>query len=93
MRVQSRAGAALLHRNPAPTRKGASMSIVIPFAPRARSTGANPTASVREPAQILFFTGVRYERQDETAAADLRAPRRRRPSRTTARPKSAGHQV
>ena len=53
------------------------MADVIPFAPRRRFAGQPPL--VEGPlGQILFFTGVRYERQPETAA--VKPPRRPRPA-------------
>lgn len=65
------------------------MADVIPFAPRRRSV-RSAVAADAAPAQILFFTGVRYERQPEppatkprrsarTAEAREREARRRRP--------------
>ena len=53
------------------------MADVIPFAPR-RRFARTAAAADAAPAQILFFTGVRYERQPEAPATK---PRRR--SRTT----------
>ena len=59
------------------------MADVIPFAPRRRFAGQPPLAE-GPLGQILFLTGVRYERQPETAA--VKPPRRPRPgeSRETA---------
>jgi len=65
------------------------MADVIPFAPRRRSTSQS-SAAAGPFGQILFFTGVRYERQLEPAGSkpprrprpagrSERAPRRRRP--------------
>jgi hypothetical protein len=68
------------------------MSIVIPFAPRAKPVQAN-LAVPSEPAQILFFTGVRYERQAELKPIDRQPRRRGRPSRPAARATIAGHPV
>jgi hypothetical protein len=74
------------------------MTIVIPFAPtaatlRRKSAQAEPGAP-RESAAILFFTGVRYERQPETALADT-APRKRRAAggKRLARAAAAGQSV
>lgn len=53
------------------------MADVIPFAPRRRSSSRN-LAAAGPLGQILFFTGVRYERQPETAA--VKPPRRPRPA-------------
>lgn len=53
------------------------MADVIPFAPRRRSS--SQSLAVAGPfGQILFFTGVRYERQIEPAAS--KPPRRPRPA-------------
>ena len=67
------------------------MSIVIPFAPRAKPAQA-ALAAPSEPAQILFFTGVRYERQEPTPV-DMQPRRRERPSRPAARATIARHPV
>lgn len=57
------------------------MSVVIPFSPRPRAALVQPAAPKAQPAaQILFFTGVRYERQPDPAPAPVRAVRRRRPA-------------
>lgn len=53
------------------------MADVIPFAPRRRAT-SQETAATGPLGQILFFTGVRYERQHEPAAN--KPPRRPRPA-------------
>ncbi|WP_332692164.1 hypothetical protein [Bosea sp. (in: a-proteobacteria)] len=66
------------------------MADVIPFAPRRRFARTAVAAADAGPAQILFFTGVRYERQPEPPAAKpqrrprssdggTREARRRRP--------------
>ena len=68
------------------------MSIVIPFAPRAKPAQPN-LAAPREPAQILFFTGVRYERQAEPMPIDMQPRRRGRPSRPAVRATIARHPV
>lgn len=63
------------------------MSIVIPFAPSAKIARGSQEERA-EPAQILFFTGVRYERQVESAP-EVRQPRRRaRPAGATSRSKT-----
>jgi hypothetical protein len=74
------------------------MTIVIPFAPtsatlRRKSAQAEPGAP-RESAAILFFTGVRYERQPETALTDV-GPRKRRAAggKRLARAAAAGQPV
>lgn len=67
------------------------MSTILLFAPRPRAAQAQ--ALPNEPAQILFFTGVRYERQSDPASAETPPRRRVRPARTVTRAKSAGHPV
>jgi hypothetical protein len=57
---------------------------VIPFAPRRRSVDRAPPQGAQPVAEILFFTGVRYERQPEPSPAAK--PVRRTP-RATARSK------
>lgn len=59
------------------------MADVIPFAPRRRF--ARTAAADAAPAQILFFTGVRYERQPEPPAAKPQ----RRPRSSDGRPREA----
>jgi hypothetical protein len=55
------------------------MSVVIPFTPRPRAAmSAGAQVPDGEVAQILFFTGVRYERQAEPAPGSAPATRRRR---------------
>jgi hypothetical protein len=74
------------------------MTTVIPFAPTAATLRRKPAHAgndaPRESAAILFFTGVRYERQPETALADA-APRKRRASggKRLARAAAAGQPV
>ncbi|SFI66326.1 hypothetical protein SAMN05216304_10385 [Bosea sp. OK403] len=76
------------------------MADVIPFASRSKS--ASPVKAVpisqesspaRGTAMILFFTGVRYERQAEAAAIDGRVTRKRRAAPREGRAKSAGQPV
>lgn len=59
------------------------MADVVPFVPK------QPDAPRKTPtgqmAQILFFTGVRYERQAESAAETAAAPRQRRGRRAEER--------
>ena len=62
------------------------MSIVIPFALRAKAAREHH-AMPAEPAEILFFTGVRYERQPDPAPAEREPRRRGRPTRAAARSK------
>ena len=57
------------------------MADVIPFAPRRRYV--RTAAADAAPAQILFFTGVRYERQPEPPAA--KRQRRPRPAGSSTR--------
>lgn len=54
---------------------------VIPFAPRRRSVVRAASEEARQPAEILFFTGVRYERQSEPMPVP--EPSRRSPRATT----------
>lgn len=65
------------------------MADVIPFAPRRRSASQGP-AAVGPSGQILFFTGVRYERQVDPVPVEALRRRRRR---SVARGKSAGQPV
>lgn len=44
------------------------MAVVISLAPRRRARPSQAPAQRPEPATILFFTGVRYERQGEPTA-------------------------
>ncbi|POR48025.1 hypothetical protein [Bosea psychrotolerans] len=77
------------------------MADVIPFAsrPKAAPTShkaapiSQESAPARGPAMILFFTGVRYERQAEAAAIDERVTRKRRAAPRQGRAKSAGQPV
>lgn len=48
------------------------MAVVISLAPRRRARPSRDQAQRPDPATILFFTGVRYERQGE-AVAELAA--------------------
>ena len=51
------------------------MAVVIPLAPHRRSQPSEASAATRqEPAAILFFTGVRYERQAQAATPEPAAP-------------------
>ncbi|HEV7259897.1 MAG TPA: hypothetical protein VGN82_19090 [Bosea sp. (in: a-proteobacteria)] len=55
------------------------MAVVIPLAPLRRARSTEASAVMRpEPAEILFFTGVRYERQAEPVAPEPVVRRRRR---------------
>ncbi len=63
------------------------MAVVIPLAPHRRAQPSEASAASRqEPATILFFTGVRYERQAEPATAEPAV--RRRPRALAATPAS-----
>lgn len=59
------------------------MAVVIPFAPKRRQQLRSCSVPLRM-AEILFFTGVRYERVAEARPLEGRAPGRR-PRKTTAR--------
>jgi hypothetical protein len=64
------------------------MSVVIPFALRPKiATAQDSPSAPREAAEILFFTGVRYERQLDPVPVEALRRRRRR---AVARGKSAG---
>lgn len=71
------------------------MAVVIPLVPRLRAQAAEaPAAPRQEPAVILFFTGVRYERHSEPAAPEPAGRRRQRvatavPAGRPKRPKKA----
>ncbi len=54
------------------------MAVVIPFVPRRRTAAVSQNPEASAPGTILFFTGVRYERQHEPAAS--KPPRRPRPA-------------
>ena len=60
------------------------MAVILKFPPEARTTDV--PARQGEGSQILFFTGVRYER---AAADETKAPRRPRPRRPQRDTKSA----
>jgi hypothetical protein len=66
-------------RNPGAKTRRRIMAVVIPLAPLRRAqTSEAPAAARQEPATILFFTGVRYERPAEPAAPEPAVRRRRR---------------
>lgn len=66
-------------RNPGAKKRRRIMAVVIPLAPLRRTQPSEVSAAARlEPATILFFTGVRYERQAEPAAPEPVVRRRRR---------------
>ena len=67
------------------------MSTILFFAPRPRAVQAQ--ALPNAPAQILFFTGVRYERQPEPLHVEMLPRPRRRSARAAARATIAGHPV
>lgn len=58
------------------------MAVVIDFASHLRSRNPTPAERTGQVAEILFYTGVRYEREPESAPAAARAARRRRPAGT-----------
>lgn len=57
------------------------MAVILKFPTEPRAPAIPTTGSAC--AQILFFTGVRYERAAVVKAKAPRRPRRRRPQRTT----------
>ena len=66
------------------------MAVVISLASRLRTQSPQARTQRPEAAAILFFTGVRYEREVEPAAADPVVPRRSRVlAPNTGRPKRA----
>lgn len=65
------------------------MAVVISLAPRRRARPSQAPAQRPEPATILFFTGVRYERQGEPMAEAAVASPARVLSPTAGRPKRA----
>jgi hypothetical protein len=71
------------------------MAVVIPLAPRLRAQNPEAPATPRhEPAAILFFTGVRYEREIEPPVPEPTGRRARRvvataPAGRPKRPKKA----
>ena len=58
------------------------MAVVIPFKPKPRSADRSDAT---QPAAILFFTGVRYERLPEAAPKAKRTAARRAPSKDARR--------
>jgi hypothetical protein len=64
------------------------MTIVIPFAPTRATLRRRATsdAAAASGAAILFFTGVRYERQPQAALPEEPAPRKRRAEAAGKRP-------
>jgi hypothetical protein len=42
------------------------MASILPFSPRERTAAKRPVAGVGQPAAIIIFPGVRYERRVET---------------------------
>ena len=69
------------------------MAVVIPFAPKRRQQARSCSLPLRM-AEILFFTGVRYERFAEArpheGRAPVRRPRKPAPRRTTTRKAARG---
>ncbi len=53
------------------------MAVVIPFASQRRSPQDRSCPFPRQTAEILFFTGVRYERMAEAQPPKAKAPGRR----------------
>jgi len=67
------------------------MAVVIPFASQRRSQQERSCPFPRQMAEILFFTGVRYERMAEAHPPKAKAPARR-PGRKVASRKAARRQ-
>ena len=61
------------------------MAIVIPFAPQRRPRQAQACSLPQRTADILFFTGVRYERAPEARPAATKASAATRPRKVAAR--------
>lgn len=65
------------------------MAIVIPFAPQRRPQPASASSLPPQTAEILFFTGVRYERAPEArqpaAKASAGRPRKVSPRKSPRR--------
>lgn len=59
------------------------MAVVIQLASYPRPQQPSATAPRGQEAEILFYTGVRYERAPEAGVAERPAPRRRRSAATT----------
>lgn len=67
------------------------MAVVIPFAPQRRLQPASACSLPPRTADILFFTGVRYERAPEVRPPAAKASTGARPRKVAAR-KSARRQ-
>ena len=67
------------------------MAVVIPFAPQRRPQQASTSFLPSQTAEILFFTGVRYERAPEARPPAVKASGDARPRKVAAR-KSARRQ-
>ncbi|KRE08677.1 hypothetical protein ASE61_03685 [Bosea sp. Root670] len=67
------------------------MAIVIPFAPQRRLQQASACSLPPRTADILFFTGVRYERPSEARLRGAKSSANARPRKVAAR-KSARRQ-
>jgi len=67
------------------------MAIVIPFAPQRRPQQASACSLPPQTAEILFFTGVRYERAPEARPPAAKASANARSRKVAAR-KSAHRQ-
>lgn len=67
------------------------MAVVIPFAPQRRPRQVSACSLPPQTAEILFFTGVRYERASEARPAAVKASTNPRPRKVAAR-KSARRQ-
>ena len=61
------------------------MAIVIPFAPQRRPQQAQACSLPPQTAEILFFTGVRYERAPEVRPPATKSSAATRPRKVAAR--------
>lgn len=61
------------------------MAIVIPFAPQRRPQQVSACSPPPQTAEILFFTGVRYERASEARPPAAKASAGARPRKVAAR--------
>lgn len=67
------------------------MAIVIPFAPQRRPQQVSTCSLPPRTAEILFFTGVRYERAHEARPPAAKASADARPRKVAARKSPGRH--